>query len=76
MNFFLFVIGMLTTAIIATGATLWFGGSVFLALIMGVATLLIAQSLYVILLLAMAWFSGSKKRAEWAKRRKQSRTKA
>ena len=76
MNFFLFVIGMLTAAILATGATLLLGGSVILALAMGGATLVIAQLLYVVLLLSMAWLSGSKKQADWAKRRKQSRTKA
>lgn len=76
MNFFLFVIGMLTAAILATGATLLLGGSVILALAMGGATLVIAQLLYVVLLLSMAWLSGSKKQADWGKRRKQSRTKA
>lgn len=76
MNFFLFVIGMLTAAILAMGATLLLGGSVILALAMGGATLVIAQLLYVVLLLSMAWLTGSKKQADWAKRRKQSRTKA
>tara|TARA_R110002012_G_scaffold47399_4_gene124264 strand:+ start:6167 stop:6424 length:258 start_codon:yes stop_codon:yes gene_type:complete len=76
MNIFLFAIGMLTTAIIATGATLLLGGSVLLALAMGGATLMIAQLLYVVLLLSTAWLSGSKKEADWAKRREQSRTKA
>jgi len=75
MNIFFFVIGMLATAIIATGATLLLGGSVLLALAMGGATLVIAQLLYVVLLLSTAWLSGSKKEADWAERRDESRTK-
>ncbi|SFH11009.1 hypothetical protein [Sulfitobacter dubius] len=76
MNIFLFVIGMLTTAIISMGATLLLGGSVLLALAMGGVTLVTAQLLYLVLLLSTAWLSRSKKEKDWAKHREQSRTKA
>ena len=76
MNLFLFVIGMLAAAIATIVATLVLGGSVMLALTMGFVTLVVAQLLYVLLLLITARMSGTKKQADWAETHKQSRTKA
>jgi hypothetical protein len=59
MKLYPFVIGMLVAAGLAVVATLYSGGSWWLALLMGIATLVLAQVLYVALLVAMARLSGA-----------------
>lgn len=60
-----FLIGMLAAATAAAIATLSFGGSLLAALGMWFLTLLVAQILYVALLVGMARFSGAPKHAGW-----------
>ncbi len=58
MKLYSFVIGMLLTAGLAVLATVYTGGSWGSALLMGLATLVLAQVLYVGLLVVMARLSG------------------
>lgn len=60
-----FLIGMLAAATAVAIATLSFGGSLAAAVAMWFATLLVAQILYIALLVGMARFSGEAKHAGW-----------
>ncbi len=59
MKLYSFVIGMLVAAGLAVFATLYVGGSWGSAVLMGIATLVIAQVLYVALLVVLARLSGA-----------------
>lgn len=60
-----FLIGMLAAAFGSVFVTLALGGSWMLAVVMCITTLVVAQILYVLLLVLMARWPGAGKKAPW-----------